>query len=697
MAGSFVPGEILVKFREPIPDAVTKGKAQHYKAKIKRIDSDFGIEHWKIDETKSINDVINALQADPAIAIVEPNYRRFPRAIHTTAATDNNYARLRQVNLPDLWKIPRANEDESRKVIVAIIDDSFDIKHVDLKDNVYKPYDATVKSTDPTAKPCVDSYTGRQSIEEHGTMVMGVIGATVNNEFGIDGAGENALIMPIRISCNYTVSAELEAFNHALKNGANIINLSYGGTQFSQLEKLAITELLKKDILIVAAAGNTHADNDRVLDYPSGLDLPNILAVTATDEQNKLVDWSQWGQTSVDIAGPGIRFYTTYASKNGKSFKYNNGTSFTAPLVAGVIASILHRSPSSSLMDVKAAIMATAIPLPYDEKALLATDGYIDGLSAFNQLSDPIPVPIIESIQIDDSENGNNNGEVNPGESININVTVQNIWQNADFIQAELIPLAPLNVSGLIDTASNIEGFNSETFTYGSAQFVFAADFSALTQKQNIKFQLKLHGTYNVTESFEITRYFTIDTGSLTNNKRVVNIMRKNGNQYDESHYYNIVLDNDVEKLDIILDTNNPNDNTIKNLDLLAKFGSPPLFDYEGDTEKSVKQSDNPYSNRDTITIRNAKAGTYYVVVYEPKSQLQNKFGEENPLANNIQYSLIAKTTPKSRKTSNTFSGGLSLGNHSIQTFILLFVIMGSLRIFITRNEKDYLKTLAYN
>lgn len=673
--GSYIPGELLVKFREPITDSVVQGKSRFYKARVKSRNTTIGYERWKIGAQDNLLDVINELKTDPSIAIVEPNYRRFPRIIRPSSA-ENQLARLQQVKLPQLWEIEKAQEREFNQVKIAIIDDGFYIAHTDLEDNIDKSnaFDAENNTFDPSPNTCVDFSTQETITETHGTQVLGVVGAVVNNGFGIDGAADNASMIPIRISCNYSVDLEQKAFNHAISKNVDIINISWGGPQFSEIERLMILNLLKENILIITAAGNNHADNDRVLDYPSGLNLPNILAVAATDEQNELIDWSQWGQTTVDIAAPGTNFYTTIFTSTGNSFKAVAGTSFSAPLVAGVVASIMQRIPSASVMDVKGAIMATAVPFASNTRAKLATDGYVDAFAAYLKFNEPIPVPVIEKIVIDDESSTANNGEIDPGETANLIITIQNVWHNASFLQADLLSD---RLGGFVGTAStaSLNGFDSTNFTYGSADLSYPIDFSNLRNRQNIEFELQMSGTYSGAKTYELSRYFTLDVGKLENNNRVVGVMRKNGDIHDEAHYYHIELEEDMELLEITLDTDNGVDNTIRNLDLLVNYGSQPQFDYLEGFDKTSKVSASKTTNIETVTYDQSdskfkpKAGIYHIVVFEPESQIESGQGDH------INYQLIASYSSKSTSRA-TSSGGCTVANKPIFDPVLILLCL---------------------
>ena len=677
-----IPGELLVKFKQPLTRSKARAKAGRYKARSKSQFRNLGIEHWKLDSTQNLRQVIAELEADPNVVLVEPNYRRYPRTVSSrTISYPRNEVNLTDVNLLKLWEIDEITYRKANKVKVAVIDDGFFTNHEDLNANITYSYNAIDLNNDASPQVCVEPGTstpfldenGQSHIEPHGTLVMGVVGAVSNNFKGIDGAADNASMMAIRIGCNYSVSYELVAFSKAIENGADIINISWGGPQFSEMERLGIVDMLKEDILIVTAAGNFDADNDRVLDYPSGLDLPNILSVAAINDSKKLTEWTQYGQTKVDIAAPGEDIVTL--SKSG-NYVQASGTSFSAPFVAGVAASLLARSPEgTSALDVKAAILSSATPFSDGLKGRLVTDGYIDAFAAYEALNSPKPLPVIAKIEVDDSVNmGNNNGLVDPGEIVNLNITVENTGLKADTMSA-LLTSTTLGVNKFA-SVSNVPGFDSINYQYGQVELVFeGVDFSEYYQAQNIEFALHLTSHFG-REFVKVSRYFSIDTGSLAIDTPVNNIIRINDDNQDEFHYYHINLDSAQKELNITLTMAE----TDSDIDILVKYGSPPGFNYdeyetlaldrfETGTVPGVDNGEN-----EVVTIKNASSGVYHVVV----------IADPDKSKTNMAYTLSATTTSR---TFTSVAQGCSIGNmvtksNSIDPVFYLLLLFSLLRIY---------------
>ncbi|MDH5256577.1 MAG: S8 family serine peptidase [Gammaproteobacteria bacterium] len=691
-----VAGELLILFKGNQPNSpvdannsvfqsLIKRKASKYKVRKRKVISKKGIEHWKLDDSVNLQTIIKELKSDPDVLLVEPNYRRYPRAeILIDGSTAKNYSdnTLAQINLDKLrskFNTPVVNEP-----VVAILDDGFDIDHEDL---VYvSPYDALDKDFNPRPDTCLDSISNITLSESHGTRVMGVLAAKVGNGIGIDGATESTNIIPIRLGCNYTVAAEIEALDWAREKGARIINMSWGAPQYSAAEYIMLADLSSNDMLLVAAAGNYEVNNDRLPDYPSGLDLPNIIAVTSLDYDNTLSGWSQYGQTSVDIAAPGGELIIGTTFPNDK-YVNTTGTSFSAPMVSGLAASLLARNPNATIYDVKGAILGSAVSFSDNLKGRLTTDGYPDALAAHNLLNQiPKPVPLIKSIIIDDSA-GNNNHRYDAGENVSLVITIENAWGDADSLDLSLsssdlgiLPIQRTVQSGLAGLVDEIDTDGSLKTAYGKLEVSFPVDFGVRTQSQGILFTLDISGTYaSNTKSFQYQRAFTIDTGSLIAGRAVQNRLRTHAQ--DDAHYYSLYVPEKKAELTVNLEM--LGSETANNLNLLVKYNSLPQFDYlnyenyiADSVSRGTEVSANGGSQSESITIENPIAGTYHIVV----------IGSERSSATNISYSLNTLLSDKKRIT-RTSSGCVMASNPDSEVFDPLFLLLLAISLCMIRRR----------
>jgi subtilisin family serine protease len=154
--------------------------------------------------------------------------------------------------------------------------------------------------------------------DSHGTHVAGSLGARGNNAVGVVGVNWNVRLLPIKAltPSGGSDAALLEAFHYAKlirQRGVNlrVLNNSYGGQGFSASLALGIKELNDVGILFVAAAGNESLNNDFLPVYPASYDLPNVISVAASTDQNFLEPFTNHGSQSVHLAAPGEDILST--------------------------------------------------------------------------------------------------------------------------------------------------------------------------------------------------------------------------------------------------------------------------------------------------------------------------------------------------------------------------------------------------
>lgn len=236
-----------------------------------------------------------------------------------TPPNDSRYAEqwaLPVVGLPEAW----ASVPVGRTVVVAVIDSGVCLNHPDLAGRILPGYDFVDGDNDPS------------DVFGHGCGVAGVIAANANNGVGIAGVAPNAQIMPIRVldsrgQGNYSNIAS--GIIYAADNGANIINLSLAGSTNSVILEQAVAYAVARGVIVIAAAGNFGSPNTY---YPAAY--PSVIAVGSVDVNLQRSSFSNYG-TFVDIYAPGRDILTT--SMNG-DYAFNSGTSFAAPIVAGITA-----------------------------------------------------------------------------------------------------------------------------------------------------------------------------------------------------------------------------------------------------------------------------------------------------------------------------------------------------------------------
>jgi subtilisin family serine protease len=248
---------------------------------------------------------------------------------------------LAQINIYDAWNVTQGNGN----IVIGIIDTGADLDHEDLVGNLYLNAADPLDGVDNDGDGYIDNYYGwdfadNDNLPEadgstHGTGVSGIAAAATDNSTGIAGVGFNTKFMPIKIfktEDNFSRNS-YEAIIYAADQGCDIINLSWGSTgRYSQFAQDIINyATLEKDVVIVAAAGNTNAELDF---FPASYD--NVLSVgyvNADDSRNANATYSDF----IDLVAPGVGVYTT---ENNDTYGTDSGSSYAAPMVAGAAALI---------------------------------------------------------------------------------------------------------------------------------------------------------------------------------------------------------------------------------------------------------------------------------------------------------------------------------------------------------------------
>lgn len=245
------------------------------------------------------------------------------------------------INIRKAWKITKG----SQEIRVAVVDTGIDASHPDLKDNICKK-----KGSDEYGYDFVTNKKNPDDKHGHGTHVAGIIGATAKAGAGAAGVAPNICIMAVRYYSDTATGAQnlsntVKAINYAVDNGANIINYSGGGAEFSAAELKAIKRAEDAGILFVAAAGNEYQNTDESGNsyYPAAYGLTNIVAVAATNIRNQLLPSSNWGKKHVHVAAPGENIFSTLPKGR---YGYLTGTSQATAFVSGLAALIMSENPS---------------------------------------------------------------------------------------------------------------------------------------------------------------------------------------------------------------------------------------------------------------------------------------------------------------------------------------------------------------
>ena len=194
----------------------------------------------------------------------------------------------------------------------------------------------------------------------HGTHVSGTIGATGDNHSGVTGVSWRTQIMPLKFLTAGgagTTADAISAIQYATRLGADLTSNSWGGGGFSSGLQNAIVASGQAGMLFVAAAGNEGLDNDFTPSYPASYQLGNIIAVAATDHNDQLATFSNFGSNAVDLGAPGVSVLSTMPNN---SYTRLNGTSMATPHVSGAAALAWSARPEASYEEIRTALLEGA-------------------------------------------------------------------------------------------------------------------------------------------------------------------------------------------------------------------------------------------------------------------------------------------------------------------------------------------------
>ncbi len=262
----------------------------------------------------------------------------------------------------------------ARLPIVAVIDTGIDINHPILKDQIwtnpgetgFDKYgrDRSNNNIDDDLNGFIDDVHGWNFLANnneisdhigHGTHVAGIIVSQSKSlkisrepdsidktlfETTVNQQHAPVKIMVLKFfdsgaSGEQVLQATAKAIEYATKMGASIINYSAGGRSSSSQEYQALLKAQLAKIIVIAAAGNDHTDNDLFPFFPASYHLSNIIAVSATDDEGKLLPTSNFGKLSVSIRAPGKDIWSSLP--NGKMGKMTGTSQATAMITAKII------------------------------------------------------------------------------------------------------------------------------------------------------------------------------------------------------------------------------------------------------------------------------------------------------------------------------------------------------------------------
>lgn len=376
-----VPDEIVIELPNTITaQAITALQRRH---RLARIESQrFALTgttlyRWRIPDRRSVATVVRALERDAAVRSAQPNYL-FALQQATTPSADSKPDESRSSDLGEklqyLTAKLRLTEAHALakgdNVPVAVIDSAIDADHPELAGAVAKSFDTLKSPFKPHA---------------HGTAIAALIAGHAK----LAGAAPAARILAVRAFDPAGDSAEATTFNilkgidWAATNSARVINMSFAGPADPAIHR-SLEAAAKKGIVLIAAAGNAGPKSPPL--FPAAD--PNVIAVTATDADDKLFDGANRGRY-VAVAAPGVNLIV--ATPDG-GYQVSTGTSYSAAEVSGIAALMIQRRPDLKPAALRAVLLATAKDLGPKGRDDDYGAGLADAYRAVAEEGPPTPV-----------------------------------------------------------------------------------------------------------------------------------------------------------------------------------------------------------------------------------------------------------------------------------------------------------------
>lgn len=370
----------------------------------------------------STPELLKRLESDPTVVAASPNYRRRLCRIPGDPKWPKLWG-LGKINAPAAWDTSVG----SAGVVAAVIDTGIDLGHPDLAGNLWQnPGEIPGNGRDDDGNGLVDDVVGYDfaadnqgnndsdpsDIEGHGSHVAGIIAAVGDNGTGVCGVTWNTRIMALkgfRPDGYLYDSDEIEALQYVTRMKVDhhipiaVVNASYGSSGFSSVLNETYKAVGDAGIVVTAAAGNggdddTGDDNDMIPFYPASYSLETIVSVAATDPDDNLGSFSNFGATSVDIAAPGVAIYSTVLRGSGADASVRSGDELldAAPLTysgitptTGILRPIISCGLGLTAADFPATVRGNIALIErgqsnFRDKALLATNAGAIAAIVFN-------------------------------------------------------------------------------------------------------------------------------------------------------------------------------------------------------------------------------------------------------------------------------------------------------------------------
>lgn len=299
--------------------------------------------------------VLDALKNDPAVRLIEEDKKRFMMEIPNDEYYSTQWS-LNNIMAYEAWQLAGSLE---RPIKVAAIDSGIDTNHPDLLGRI--TYGGMGFLNGSLVNNIEDSI-------GHGTGVAGVIAAQTGNNIGVAGVSGilDVSVLPLKVFWDSTscyVSDVINAVDYAILQNVDVINMSLGSLESSQLEMEAVQRALDAGIVVVASAGN-NGNQSTAGQYVYPASYEGVISVGAISENNSIAYYSNYND-KVTLVAPGSYIKTTYL--NG-SYTNCSGTSFSAPVISAIAAVIKGENPDYTIEEIKSKLESSTVDLGVEGK-----------------------------------------------------------------------------------------------------------------------------------------------------------------------------------------------------------------------------------------------------------------------------------------------------------------------------------------
>lgn len=323
---------------------------------------------YRIEGKRSVVAIVAALEADPRIATVQPNYLYTLQGERTSGLSEAQYA------IPEM----RLNEahviSNGAKTLVAVIDSGIDRDHPEISNAVKDGFDAGGAKGNPAV---------------HGTAVAGIIAAHAE----LTGVAPQARILAVRAFGGADVKAAARGTTYDILagiewselHGARIVNMSFAGPPDPDLSR-ELADGARRGVIFIAPVGNEGRSAKPL--YPAAYE--NVIAVTATDRSDGVFkDANHCPATCV--AAPGV---DVLVAEPGDAYGVLSGTSMAAAHISGVVALLLDAKPDLDLKAIRGLLLKTAKHLQPGDPDEASVAGIVDAFESLKAVSAPVAIEV---------------------------------------------------------------------------------------------------------------------------------------------------------------------------------------------------------------------------------------------------------------------------------------------------------------